>query len=226
MTAPRISNPTVLLVAAAFLFASSALAHGQTPSRTPGQIQSDSIAAAKARADSARRPYTKADIDFLTGMIHHHAQAILMAGWAPTHTANPDILTLCARIVNAQKDEITIMQQWLRNRGQPVPTPDPHGMKMVMDGMEHRMLMPGMLTDDELKQLDQARGADFDRLFLTGMIKHHQGAVGMVKQLIGTSGAAQDDTIFKLASDINVDQTTEIARMQKMLVATTLGISL
>lgn len=148
-----------------------------------------------------------------------------MAGWAPTHGASPAIQTLCARIVNAQKDEITIMQQWLRNRGQPVPEPDPHGMKMVMDGMEHRMLMPGMLTDDELKQLDQARGADFDRLFLIGMIRHHQGAVGMVKQLIGVSGAAQDDTIFKLASDINVDQTTEIARMQKMLVETTLGIS-
>ena len=92
---------------------------------------------------------------------------------------------------------------------------------MKMDGMEHEMLMPGMLTDAQMKQLDRPRGAEFDRLFLTFMIQHHRGAVTMVKELFGTYGAAQDETVFKFASDVNVDQTTEIARMQKMLAALT-----
>jgi len=98
-------------------------------------------------------------------------------------------------------------------------------MKMTMNGMEHVMLMPGMLTDEQMKQLDAARGPEFDRLFLTYMIQHHRGAVEMVKDLFGSYGAGQDETVFKFASDVNVDQTTEIARMEKMLVALTLGIS-
>jgi uncharacterized protein (DUF305 family) len=158
-------------------------------------------------------------------MIHHHAQAILMAGWAHSHNAGASVLVLCDRIVNAQRDEIRVMQQWLSDRQLPMPEPNPHGMHMVMNGMEHDMLMPGMLTDEQLQQLDRARGADFDKLFLTGMIRHHQGAVTMVKELVSAPGSAQDDFIFKLASDINVDQTTEIARMQRMLAAMTLGIS-
>jgi uncharacterized protein (DUF305 family) len=154
----------------------------------------------------------------MSGMIGHHAQAIVMAGWAATHDASPSIRTLAERIVNAQQDEIAIMQQWLRDRGQPVPEPHPSGMKVIVNGVEHEHPMPGMLTEDQLKQLDRARGKDFDRLFLQFMIQHHRGAVSMVKELIGTPGAAQDDIVFKLASDINVDQTTEIDRMQKMLV--------
>jgi len=98
-------------------------------------------------------------------------------------------------------------------------------MKMTMNGMEHVMLMPGMLTDEQMKQLDAARGPEFDRLFLTYMIQHHRGAVEMVKDFFGSYGAGQDETVFKFASDVNVDQTTEIARMEKMLVALTLGIS-
>jgi len=94
---------------------------------------------------------------------------------------------------------------------------------MKMDGMEHEMLMPGMLTESQLKQLDQARGKEFDRLFLTFMIQHHRGAVTMVKELFDTYGAAQDITVFKLASDINADQTTEIERMQKMLASMIFG---
>ena len=88
-----------------------------------------------------------------------------------------------------------------------------------MNGMEHEMLMPGMLTEDQMQQLDQARGAEFDRLFLTFMIQHHKGAVSMVKDLFGSYGAAQDETVFKFATDVSVDQTTEIARMEKMLAA-------
>ena len=96
-------------------------------------------------------------------------------------------------------------------------------MKMMMDGMEHEMLMPGMLTDDQLKQLDGARGAEFDKLFLKGMIQHHKGAVSMVKDLFGSYGAAQDETVFKFANDVSVDQSTEIARMEKMLAALSLS---
>lgn len=187
--------------------------------------QSDIAAIAKAREDSARRPYTAADVHFMSAMVGHHAQAIQMASWAATHDASPSVRTLADRIINAQRDEIATMQQWLRDRQQPVPDATPMGMRMVMDGVEHMMLMPGMLTEEQMKQLDAARGKQFDELFLTGMIQHHKGAVQMVKELFDSYGAAQDDLVFKFASDVNVDQTTEIARMQRMLVALKLGIT-
>jgi uncharacterized protein (DUF305 family) len=171
-----------------------------------------------ARPDSSGSRFTAADVHFMSGMIGHHAQAIAMAQMAPTHGASASIQTLAARIINAQQDEIALMQQWLRERNQPVPEARPTGMKMRHGGVEHEMLMPGMLTEAQMKQLDAARGQEFDGLFLNFMIQHHQGAVRMVKELIGSQGAALDDTVFKIASDINVDQTTEIARMQKMLV--------
>ena len=195
-----------------------------SPPPVPG---SDGLLSAvdQARADSARYPYTTADIRFMSGMIGHHAQAIVMAGWAPSHGASPSVRTLCQRIINAQQDEIVTMQQWLRDRRQPVPEADTTAMAMTMPGGAHEMLMPGMLTDAQMRQLDQARGPGFDRLFLTFMIQHHRGAVSMVRQLFGSYGAAQDEIVFKLASDINVDQTTEIARMERMLAALALGIS-
>jgi uncharacterized protein (DUF305 family) len=185
---------------------------------------SDVAAMAKAKADSVNRPYTRPDIDFMRGMIAHHAQALIMAGWAQSHGAGSSVQTLCNRILNAQKDEINIMQTWLRDRGQPVPEAKAVPMKMMMNGMEHEMLMPGMLTDDQLKQLDAARGVEFDKLFLRDMIQHHQGAVSMVEDLLSHDGAAQDELVFKLTNDIHVDQTTEIARMQRMLAMITLGI--
>jgi uncharacterized protein (DUF305 family) len=178
---------------------------------------SDALFAARARADSLRNPYVRADVAFMQGMIGHHAQAIAMARLAPANGASPAIRTLCARIINAQSDEIALMQDWLRDRGQEVPEANPMGMKMKMDGMEHVMLMPGMLSAAQMNELGAARGGDFDRLFLTYMIQHHQGAVSMVQQLFATDGAGQDDIVFKFASDVNVDQTTEIARMQLML---------
>jgi uncharacterized protein (DUF305 family) len=171
----------------------------------------------------AQHAYTAADIQFMNGMISHHAQALLMAGWASSHGASPSVLTLTSRITNAQQDEIAGMQKWLRDRHQPVPEANPHGMTMKMDGMEHTMLMPGMLTESQLKQLDDARGKEFDRLFLTFMIQHHRGAVTMVNDLFDTYGAAQDISVFKLASDIGADQTTEIERMQKMLASAIFG---
>jgi len=186
----------------------------------------------RARADSARLPYTAADIRFMTGMISHHAQAIEMSRMAETHGASESVRTLASRIINAQQDEITTMGQWLRNRNQPVPTPSstlhpPSGMShdvADMPGMTSHAMMPGMLTTAQMQQLDSARGKDFDKLFLTGMIQHHRGAVAMVKELFGTPGAGQDEAVFKFANDVNVDQTTEIARMQRMLAAITLGI--
>ncbi len=171
--------------------------------------------AAQARADSGHRPYTAADAHFMAGMIHHHAQAVLMAGWAPTHGASQSVRALCERIVVGQRDEIALMRRWLRDRQEEVPEADaPHD---VMPGMDHSMMMPGMLTAEQLAQLDRARGPEFDRLFLLFMIQHHQGAITMVNQLFGSQGAGEEETVFRFASDVYVDQSTEIRRMQKML---------
>ncbi len=169
---------------------------------------------ARVRADSLRRPYTEADVRFMTGMIAHHQQALVMAGWASSHGAGPSLRTLAGRIINGQQDEIATMQQWLRDRDQPVPEPGAHGPG-------HAMRMPGMLTEEQMRQLDQATGPEFDRRFLTFMIQHHRGAVTMVDSLFATPGAARDELTFKLANDISVDQSTEIARMETMLA--TLG---
>jgi uncharacterized protein (DUF305 family) len=211
----------IVVVAAMTIRAPPASAQGAPAPRQP--TPSDLAAMAKAKSDSVNRPYTKPDIDFMRGMIAHHAQALLMAGWARSHGASPSVQTLCDRITNAQKDEINIMQTWLRDRAQPVPEAKPIPMKMTMDGMEHEMLMPGMLTDEQLKELDAARGPEFDTLFLRFMIQHHQGAVSMVDDLRSRDGAAQDELVFKLSTDIHVDQTTEIARMRRMLTQIMVG---
>lgn len=222
---PHVTRAVAVLLGGMAVAATASPSGAQSASQqSAARVQSDLAAIAKARVDSARRPYTAADIHFMSGMIGHHAQAIQMASWAPSHGASPSVLTLCERIINAQRDEIGTMQQWLRDRQQPVPEASPMGMKMVMDGVEHTMLMPGMLSEEQMKQLDAARGRDFDKLFLTDMIQHHKGAVQMVKELFDSYGAAQDDLVFKFASDVNVDQTTEIARMERMLVVINLGI--
>ena len=175
------------------------------------------LAAPSAGAASAQRAknYTPADVHFVAGMIGHHAQAIQMAGWAPSHGASPSVRVLCERIVVAQNDEIAFAQRWLREHGEYVPPVDPRGH--IMQGMDQPMLMPGMLTPEQMAQLDSARGPQFDRLFLTFMIQHHQGAITMVQQLLAVPGAAQDGPIFRFASDVNADQTTEINRMNLML---------
>lgn len=217
--ASRSAMPIMLLISCV---AGCSSARTNTPATVQAAPPASTVttspeASARARADSVRRPYTEADVHFMSGMIGHHAQALVMAGWAPTHGASGPVRRLCERILNGQQDEIITMQQWLADREKPVPPADPAGMSMVTNGVEHTMRMPGMLTDEQMKQLDAARGAGFDRLFLTFMIQHHKGAVAMVKQLFSTYGAAQDQTVFKFASDVNVDQSTEIARMEKML---------
>jgi uncharacterized protein (DUF305 family) len=160
-------------------------------------------------------PYTPADVHFLAGMIGHHAQAIQMASWAPSHGASPAIRSLAERIVVAQNDEIAFAQRWLREHGEYVPPADPRGH--IMPGMDHPMLMPGMLTREQMAQLDAARGREFDRLFLTFMIQHHQGALTMVDQLLKVPGAAENGPINRFATDVHVDQTTEINFMNLML---------
>ena len=168
-------------------------------------------------APTGRYPYVDADVHFMTGMIAHHAQAVVMAGWAPTHGASASLRALCERIVVGQSDEIKLMQTWLADRHLPVPDAKSTRMHMMMDGMEHDMLMPGMLDDHEMYALDHASGPEFDRLFLIGMIKHHGGAITMVNELLAAQGAAQDEVVFKFSTDVFADQTTEIERMTKML---------
>jgi uncharacterized protein (DUF305 family) len=171
------------------------------------------------RPDLVRAPYSDADVEFMAGMVPHHAQAVLIAGWAGSHGARPDVRVLCERIVVGQRDEIETMRNWLRDRGRPVPDPDATHHRMKMNGVEHDMLMPGMLTPEELARLDKARGQEWDRLFLEAMIRHHQGALKMVDDLYGAHGALQDEDVFKFVSDLYADQTTEIERMEKMLDA-------
>ena len=175
----------------------------QTPSPSSALSTTELEALYRARADSA----------FMTGMISHHAQALVMSAFAPANRADRQVGTLAARIINAQKDEIAFMQQWLLDRGQPVPEVNDMGRPA------HAMQMPGMLSPEQLEDLEKAKGLEFDRLFLTYMIQHHQGAVTMVHELFATDGAAQDDHTFKLASDIQVDQITEVARMRDMIEA-------
>jgi uncharacterized protein (DUF305 family) len=172
-----------------------------------------------------RYPFVQADVDFLTGMIAHHNQATVMASWAPSHHANKSLQIYAGRVLMAQTAEIALMQDWLKDHGQVAPHPT---MKDAMGGMASMSmpgmdmgptLMPGMLTADQMKQLDKARGQEFDRLFLTFMIQHHSGAIQMVQTLFASPGAAQDDFMFKFANDVQADQTTEIDRMQQMLDA-------
>jgi uncharacterized protein (DUF305 family) len=196
-------------------------------SRPDGFVMGQAGAIERARQDSLRYPYTQADVDFMSGMIHHHAQAILIARWAPTHGASPAVQRLTARIINAQSDEIVTMQNWLRDRRRDPMLVDSLGnvaMTMGESGshaghtMHAMAAMPGMLSDAQLQELNAARGADFDRLFLIHMMQHHRGAVTMVRTLFAARGAGQDETVFRFAADVEVDQTTEIKRMLSMLL--------
>ena len=222
-------KPSILLtmkahrIALLALLAATQACAGSGPGAPPPAVRpaADRIAQLEAiyqaRADSLLLNPHEADVHFMTGMIGHHAQALVMAGFAPANDASPAVQVLCARIINAQSDEIAIMQRWLRERGLPVPEIHIEGSTLMVHGPEHAMNMPGMISPEQLRELEEARGPDFDRLFLTYMIQHHQGAVTMVHDLFAADGAAQDDFIFKMASDIQVDQATEIARMELML---------
>jgi len=161
-------------------------------------------------------PLSPADIEFMQGMIMHHRQAVVMTAMIPSHTDNKDLRTLGSRIGHSQSDEILFMKRWLAERGQPIamPVEDMPGMDMSNQGVA---LMPGMLTPAQMDALSKAKGADFDRRFLEGMIQHHNGALIMVKDLFDKPGAGQDAEIFDFVTDVDTGQRAEIRIMQGML---------
>ncbi len=213
---------------AAFLLAGAgaACATGSGAGAKPAIIQPGApgepsrVVAAEQARDLSKVGATPADVKFMQGMIHHHAQAIDMTELLKTRTNSNDMKKLGLRIQVSQTDEIRMMQRWLQARGQEVP--DPHAMHMpgmIMSGMDHGPMMPGMLTPAEMAHLAELKGVEFDRFFLEGMIKHHGGAILMVQELFAAPGAGQESTIYAFASDVVADQQMEIDRMSGMLAA-------
>jgi uncharacterized protein (DUF305 family) len=165
-------------------------------------------------------PRSPKDVEFMQGMIMHHAQAVEMTALIESHTKNKDIRLLGARISKSQSDEINFMKRWLEARGESVEMTMPEMSGMDMPGMDmskHQMLMPGMLTPKQMEALRKAKGTEFDHLFLTGMIQHHTGALIMVKELFETAGAGQDADLFNFATDVDSGQRAEIRIMKTML---------
>ncbi len=184
------------------LLGAAAAACAPRASTLPAHSQDAPTAAVQAGAG-----YTVADVRFMQDMIGHHRQALVMAALAPTNGASTSVLRLAQKIDISQRDEIALMRQWLRQRNQPVP-----------DSAHHQhALMPGMLTTDEMARLAAARGAEFDRLFLSFMIRHHEGALQMADDLVKTAGAAQDPDLFRFVTDVDADQRDEIYVMQQLL---------
>lgn len=160
-------------------------------------------------------PRSPADVKFMQDMIMHHAQAVEMTDLMESHTQNKELLSLGARISRSQSDEINFMKRWLTARGQPAAPATHHMPGMHMP--EHHRLMPGMLTPKQMEALKNAKGKEFDQLFLKGMIQHHNGALTMVKELFDSAGAGQDAELFNFASDVDSGQRAEIKVMQAML---------
>jgi uncharacterized protein (DUF305 family) len=161
-------------------------------------------------------PASPADVQFMQGMIMHHAQAVEMTALIESHTENRDVTSLGARISRSQADEIKFMKRWLVARGQPISQTM---ADMPHTNMSHHAmaLMPGMLSPEQMEALRKAKGKEFDRLFLTGMIQHHGGALTMVKDLFDNAGAGQDAELFNFATDVDSGQRAEIRIMQTML---------
>jgi uncharacterized protein (DUF305 family) len=162
-------------------------------------------------------PRSPKDVEFMQGMIMHHAQAVEMTALIESHTANKDLSLLGARISHSQSEEIKFMKRWLEARGEQTSLPMPEMPGMDMSSQP--MLMPGMLTPKQMEALRKAKGAEFDQLFLTGMIQHHNGALIMVKDLFDTAGAGQDAELFNFTTDVDSGQRAEIRIMQNMLGA-------
>jgi uncharacterized protein (DUF305 family) len=200
-------RPVVAVLLAALLAACAA----RSTQPAPGEVQP-----APAAATAAPRRHTEADVRFVQGMIAHHRQALAMTALVPARSSRQDIRLLAERIEVSQQDEIAQMRRWLGRRGESVPGADAHHGHHDASA---RPAMPGMLTAEEMARLEKASGADFDRLFLELMIKHHEGALAMVKALLATPGAAQETETFQLASDVDADQRAEIRRMRALLDA-------
>ena len=200
------------LLAASVGACRAAHAGGSPPIVQPGAPgQPTRVISAENATDLSRVRFTAADARFMQGMIGHHAQALEMAALLPERTRRDDMRLLAKRIEVSQADEIQMMQRWLEARGQPVPGPHAHHAPGAP-------LMPGMLTAEEMSRLAEARGDAFDRLFLELMIKHHEGALTMVKELYSSAGAGQESEMNAFASDVDADQRMEIDRMRGMLM--------
>jgi len=200
-----------LLVVAAIPSCRSAAPDGPPIIQPGAPGQRSRVIDAQAAADLSKVPFTPADVSFMQGMIGHHAQAVEMTDLARTRAGSDAIRKIAARIDISQADEIKMMREWLTRRGQPVPDPHAHHAHGAT-------LMPGMLTAEEMARLADTKGPAFDRLFLESMIKHHEGALVMVKQLFAQPGAGQESDVFAFASDVDADQRMEIDRMRQALV--------
>jgi uncharacterized protein (DUF305 family) len=203
----------VLLVVGVAILACrvSALDRQSAPIVQPGAPGKPSTVTTADKVMAGPRPsFTPADVRFMQGMIGHHAQAVEMTKLLETRTESADMRKLAQRIDVSQADEITMMEEWLRSRRQPLPDPHAHHAPGAT-------LMPGMLSAPEMARLAAAKGREFDRLFLEFMIKHHDGALVMVRDLFATPGAAQESEIYAFASDVDADQRMEIERMRAML---------
>jgi len=179
----------------------------------PGQPSTTLSAPAEKRVAK----HTPADTKFMQGMIHHHAQAIEMVELLKTRTQRKDMKLLGLKIEVSQNDEMKMMRNWLKDRGEEAPMDHGGGHMMMMSSMSEMAPMPGMLTAKQMKALAAAKGAAFDKLFLEGMIQHHEGALTMVEELFATPGAGQDSIIFDFATHVDSDQRMDIARMRAML---------
>ena len=200
----------------------------QTPSSPPVVVQPGAPGQPTRQLPPTTRatlpPASPADVQFMQGMIMHHGQAVEMTALIESHTENKDVRSLGARISRSQSDEIKFMKRWLASRGQPLSESMPGMDHTKMHDMHHMdmshgamALMPGMLTPEQMEALRRAKGGEFDRLFLTGMIQHHGGALTMVKDLFDTAGAGQDAELFNFATDVDSGQRAEIRIMQNML---------
>ena len=195
---------------------SGATATSPAPVVQPGAPGEASRAVeADAIAGAGQHPYTAADVAFMQDMIAHHAQALHMTGLVSDRTGNPAIELLARRIDISQEDEIILIEDWLEARGEAVP--DPQMIRRHAAG--HGQLMPGMLTAEQLSALEATRGPEFDRLFLESMIRHHQGALEMVRDLFASEGGGHETEIWQFASHVDADQRVEIDRMTRMLAA-------
>lgn len=206
----RLLGPIAALVLASVAAAACRGAGAQVGPRVvqPGSPGQPTRTVAGAPKTEIR--FTEADVRFMQGMIGHHAQALEMTALLPSRTSRAEMKLLALRIQVSQADEIKLMRTWLIDRGQAVPDDHAHHAPGAK-------LMPGMLTADEMSRLSAASGVEFDRLFLELMIKHHEGALVMVKDLFSSAGAAQESDIFAFASDVEADQQMEINRMRGML---------
>lgn len=201
----NIPNPRTTALCLLALAAACATATTDTTSPAAAPEAAERPAPTPAPAD-----YNQADARFLQGMIPHHAQALVMTDLVAERTNTEGVRLMAERIEVSQGSEIALMQSWLRDHGAMVPAgePHPHG---------GGMLMPGMLTQTQIERLAESSGSDFDRLFLAGMIQHHEGAITMVEELFGTPGGGQGSAIYHIASEIDATQRAEIARMRRVL---------